>query len=214
MSMLMGNAGKSIKQVIGNIDDRVIEQAVNRLYYYNMRYGDDKDLKGDVKIVAKGASAIIQRETAQARQAQFLQTALGNQQVAGVIGQEGIASLLREVAKTLELNTDDIVPPIPILKQRWAAQQRAQAMQQQQAMAQQKQMQAQEFAQQMMLKHGQFAPTEPLQNQAQDALATAPLLGMGAPPPMAPQGSPAGMPQGAALPGGQPITNNLPSNGQ
>lgn len=214
MSMLMGNAGKSIKQVIGNIDDRVIEQAVDRLYYYNMRYGDDKDLKGDVKIIAKGASAIIQRETAQQRQAQFLQTALANQQIAGVIGQEGIASLLREVAKTLELNTDDIVPPIPILKQRWAAQQRAQAMQQQAQMAQQKQMQAQEFAQQMMLKHGQFAPTEPLQNQAQDALATAPLLGMGAPPPMAPQGSPPGMAPGAALPGGQPVTNNLPGNGQ
>jgi hypothetical protein len=214
MSMLMGNAGKSIKQVIGNIDDRVIEQAINRLYYYNMRYGDDPTLKGDVKIVAKGASAIIQRETAQARQAQFLQTALGNQQVAGVIGQEGVASLLREVAKTLELNTDEIVPPIPILKQRWAAQQRAQAMQQQQQMEQQKALEAQQFAQQMMLKHGQFAPTEPLQQQAQDALATAPLLGLGAPPQMQPQGSAPAARPGASLAGGTPVTNNLPSNGQ
>jgi hypothetical protein len=65
-----------------------------------------------------------------------------------------------------------------------------------------------------MLKHGQFAPTEPLQQQAQDALATAPLLGLGAPPQMQPQGSAPAARPGASLAGGTPVTNNLPSNGQ
>ncbi|MEM5400853.1 portal protein [Paraburkholderia unamae] len=222
MSMLMGNAGKAIKQVIANMDDRVIEPCINRLYYYNMRYGDDPDLKGDVNIRARGATAIIQKEAAQQKQIQFLQQALSNQQIGQVVGQEGIANILREVAKTLELNTDDIVPPIPVLKQRWAAQQKAAAAVQQQQLAAAKDQQAQEFAQQMMLKHGIFPPNMPLPQQAQSALATAPLVGLGganpgAMPPGGPQmGTPPAMSQGATLPGapGVSATNLHPSNGQ
>jgi hypothetical protein len=57
LSMLISNAGKSIKQVIGNIDIGVFKPMLERLYYYNMRYADDPELKGDVQIVARGAAA-------------------------------------------------------------------------------------------------------------------------------------------------------------
>lgn len=209
MSMLMGNAGKSIKQVISNIDDKVVEPAVDRLYYYNMRYGDDPDLKGDVSVRAHGAASMMQREQADQRQSQFLQVALSNQTVGQVVGQEGLAVLIREHVKTLGMPVDEIIPPLPVLKARWAAQQKAQmAMQQQAQQAMQKQ-QAQEFAQQMMLKHGIFPPTMPLQQQAQSALQTAPLLGIGGPPPAQPgaQGAQAG--PGAQLMNGAPVTNNF-----
>lgn len=133
MSMLMSNAGKSIKQVITNIDEEVIRPAIERLYFYNMRYGDDPDLKGDVNIVARGASALIIKEQAQMRQNQFLQIALSSPVVQQVVGMEGIAELLRQSAKTLDLNPDRVVPPVEILKQRMAQQQ---AMQQQAMLAQ------------------------------------------------------------------------------
>lgn len=122
MSMLMSNAGKAIKQVIANIDDSVIRPCIERLYYYNMRYSDDPDLKGDINIVARGAASLIEKEAAQQRQTQFLQVALSNPIAQQVVGMEGIAELLRQSAKTLDLNTDDIVPPVAILKQRWAQQ--------------------------------------------------------------------------------------------
>lgn len=122
MSMLMSNAGKAIKQVIANIDDNVIRPCIERLYYYNMRYSDDPDLKGDINIVARGAASLIEKEAAQQRQTQFLQVALSNPIAQQVVGMEGIAELLRQSAKTLDLNTDDIVPPVAILKQRWAQQ--------------------------------------------------------------------------------------------
>jgi len=131
MSMLMSNAGKSIKQVIANIDDEVIRPAIERLYFYNMRYSDDPDLKGDVNVVARGASALIIKEQAQMRQNQFLQIALQSPVVQQVVGMEGIAELLRQSAKTLDLNPDRVVPTVEILKQRMA---QAQAMQAQQAM--------------------------------------------------------------------------------
>jgi beta-glucosidase-like glycosyl hydrolase len=65
MSMLMSNAGKSIKQVIANIDEHVIKPCIDRLYYYNMRYSDDADLKGDIHIQARGAASLLEKEAAQ-----------------------------------------------------------------------------------------------------------------------------------------------------
>lgn len=139
MSMLMSNAGKAIKQVIANIDESVIAPVIERLYYYNMRYGDDPDLKGDINIIARGATSLVVKEQAQVRQNQFLQIALQSPIVQQVVGMEGIAELLRQSAKTLDLNPDHIVPPIEIIKQRMA--------QQQQAMAQQQMMLAQQNGQ-------------------------------------------------------------------
>ena len=132
MSMLMSNAGKAIKQVVANIDDCVISPVIERLYYYNMRYGTDPDLKGDVNIIARGAVSLIVKEQAQVRQNQFLQIALTSPMAQQVIGVEGIAELLRQGAKTLDLNPDRIVPPVEIIKQRMAQAQAAQIAQQQQ----------------------------------------------------------------------------------
>ena len=132
MSMLMSNAGKAIKQVVANIDGTVISPVIERLYYYNMRYGTDPDLKGDVNIVARGAVSLIVKEQAQVRQNQFLQIALTSPFAQQIIGVEGVAELLRQGAKTLDMNPDRIVPPVEIIKQRMAQAQAAQLAQQQQ----------------------------------------------------------------------------------
>ncbi|TDN70419.1 hypothetical protein [Paraburkholderia sp. BL10I2N1] len=207
MSMLMTNAGKAVKQVISNIDDRVTEPAVDRLYYYNMRYSNDPDLKGAVNVVARGAASLMQKEAAQQRQNEFLQIALSNQIVQQVVGQEGIAELLRNAAKTLDMNVDEIVAPLPILKQRWA-QQAAQQQQMQQAQLAQAERQ---FAQQMMLKHGVFPPTMPAAQQVQGAQQMAQMLvGPGGAPPPGPGMVPPPRPgPGAQLATGAPVTNHF-----
>ena len=130
MAQMMGNAAKNIKQVVANIDERVISPAVSRLYYYNMRYGEDLELKGDVNVIAKGASGLLEKEAAQQRRNEFLQLALNSPVVQNIVGPEGIANLLRTAAKTLEMNQDDIVPPDEIVKQNIAsAEQKAQQQQ-------------------------------------------------------------------------------------
>lgn len=133
MSMLMSNAGKSIKQVISNMDMHILSKAIDRLYYYNMKYSDDPDLKGDVNIVASGAEALMAQEQTQQRRNEFLQLVLQNEIAHQVVGMEGIAAIIRENAKNLGMNVNDIVPPLEILKQQWAQQQAAS----QNAMAQQ-----------------------------------------------------------------------------
>jgi hypothetical protein len=128
MSMLMTNAGKSIKQVIANIDEHVIKPCVSRLYYYNMRYSDDQDLKGDVDIVARGASSILEKEQAQQRRNEFLQIALNSPIAQQVVGMEGIAELLRQAAGTLDMNVDKIVPSAETMKIKQAQAEQQQAM--------------------------------------------------------------------------------------
>lgn len=138
MSMLMTNAGKSIKNVVASVD-RVLKPAIERLYYYNMMYLDDMELKGDVNIVAEGAEELVRKQQQQQRQNEFLNIVASNPIFAQLVGQEGLAYMLREVAKTLGLDTDKIIPPLPVLRARQAMQQQQmlQAQVAQQAMANQ-----------------------------------------------------------------------------
>ncbi len=120
MSMLMGNAGKTIKQVIFNIDTNVLHKAIERLYFYNMVNSEDSDLKGDVNIVARGANSLVVKDSAQVRRNEFLQVALNSPVAQQIVGMEGIAALLHEQAKTLDMDADEIVPSPEALKWRQA----------------------------------------------------------------------------------------------
>lgn len=129
MSMLMSNAGKALKQVTNNIDIQVMMQVLERQYYYNMRFGEDVDLKQtDIKIVARGASSVLQKEQMQVRRNEFLQLVLSNPITAQVLGPEAIAEILRETAKELDMNTDKIIPPPEVIRFRLWQQQQAEMM--------------------------------------------------------------------------------------
>ena len=135
MSMLMGNAGKAMKQVVSNIDVNIMSPMIERLYFYNMKYSDDPMLKGDVKVIARGASLLIQKEQAQVRKNEFLSIIASNPMFIDIVGEEAIAALLREAAKGLDMDTDEVVPPPEVIRARIAAKQKAimqQSMMQQQ----------------------------------------------------------------------------------
>ncbi len=142
LSMLMSNAGKTIKSVIAGID-RVLEPAIERLYVYNMQFLDDPDLKGDVKIVARGATALVLKEQQQQKVNEVFQMCLQSPVLQQIIGPTGIAYLFRNVVERLNINPDELVPSVEVLKQQMAQQQQAMAMAQQQAAAQQAQEQGQ-----------------------------------------------------------------------
>lgn len=136
MSMLLSNAGKTIRNVVASVD-RVMKPAIERLYFYNMRYLDDPELKGDVNICVDGATSLIQKQQQQQRLNEFLNIATANPVITNIIGPEGVAYMLREVAKQLGMDTDRIVPSPAIMKARMQEQQIMAAIQQQEMMAQQ-----------------------------------------------------------------------------
>jgi hypothetical protein len=136
MSMMIGNASKQIKQLLSSIDLHVISPSIERTYQWMMQYDPDSALKGDLKIVARGALSLITKESAQVRRNEFLQFT-GNPIDLQIMGLEGRAEVLREAAKGLNLNPDKIIPSLSVLKQR--AQMAQMAAQQQQMAAQQQQ---------------------------------------------------------------------------
>ena len=130
LSMLMGAAGKGIRQVVMHIDMDVVKPIVQRQFVYNMRYDDDESIKGDAEVVARGSINLAVKETVNVRRIEFLQ-ATANEVDAQIIGREGRAAILREVAKGLQMPVDDIVPSRERLAYQDKLQAEAMAMEQQ-----------------------------------------------------------------------------------
>jgi hypothetical protein len=92
-----------------HIDNDVLKTIVQRQFVYNMRYDPDESIKGDAQVIAKGAVNLAVKETVNVRRVEFL-NATANEFDMGIIGPQGRAALLREVAKGLQMSVDDIVP--------------------------------------------------------------------------------------------------------
>jgi hypothetical protein len=109
LSMLMGSAGKGIRQVVMHIDTDVTKPIVQRQFVYNMRYDPDESIKGDAQVIPRGAINLAVRETVNLRRVEFL-NATANEFDMQIIGADGRAAILREVAKGLQMPAEDIVP--------------------------------------------------------------------------------------------------------
>lgn len=126
LSMLLNAANKGLKGVVSNVDINVLTPIIEGVFLYNMMYDPDPTIKGDAQISARGAVALMQLESLQLRRNEFLQ-ATGNPLDSQIVGVEGRATILREVAKGLEMDVNKIVPPAEVLQQR-LQQQQAQAV--------------------------------------------------------------------------------------
>jgi hypothetical protein len=129
LSMLMGSAGKGIRQTIMHIDFDVIGPLVTAQYNWNMQYIDDAALKGDCEIIPRGAVTLANREQLNVRRVEFLQ-ATANPIDSQIVGPTGRAAILREVAKGLAMPVDDIVPTNEQIEVNQEMQRQQQMMQQ------------------------------------------------------------------------------------
>ena len=132
LSMLMNSAAKGLRRAISNIDGNVISPTVNDTFINEMLYNPDDSIKGDCVIVPRGAAAILIRESAQQRRLQFL-TLTANPIDAQIITAKYRAALLRQVAESLELPVDEVVPSDEDLDAQAQAAQEAQQQAMQQA---------------------------------------------------------------------------------
>lgn len=151
LSMLISNAGKGIKQVISNIDQNILIPVIERLYQDNLRYSQDPDLIGDVHVVAKGAQSLVIKEAEAVRRNEFLQLVLTSPVAQQIVGMSGTAELLRDAARNLNGNVDNIVPE----------RQQISTMEQQQQIIAQLQQELMALAGQMQQPQGQGTPAAP-----------------------------------------------------
>jgi hypothetical protein len=63
MEMLMNNHNIIMRRAVKNWDDNVTIPCITRLYDWNMQYNANNDIKGDFTAVARGSSALLQKET-------------------------------------------------------------------------------------------------------------------------------------------------------
>ncbi|MBT4080275.1 MAG: hypothetical protein HOE82_06645 [Gammaproteobacteria bacterium] len=147
LSMLISNAGKSIKQVISNIDHDVLNPMLERQYQRNLRYSQDPELIGDVQIVARGATSLVVKEAEAVRKTEFLRLVLESPVAQQIVGLPGTAELLRDLAGNLNTNIDRLVP----------SREEVQKQQEIAAQQQQEQMMMQMQQQQMQQAQGQAA---------------------------------------------------------
>jgi hypothetical protein len=105
MSILMGNANIALKSTLKNVDDFLIVPMIKSLYHWNMEWNDNEKAKGDLNIVARGSTSLIQREVRSQRLLQFLSLISNPMDIAIVKRRE----LLTEIAKSMDINPEDVL---------------------------------------------------------------------------------------------------------
>jgi len=116
LQLLLQSVAKGVKEIVAQIDSEIVVKAIEQLYTFNMLYDDDQSIKGDAKVRARGATALIAKDQQLQMRQQFLaQTA--NPVDLSIVGREGRATVLREIAKSLDLS-EEIVPDAATLRER------------------------------------------------------------------------------------------------
>src|SRR4030066_387858 len=62
LSMLMGAATVTMKDIIRNFDDGITKPYIKAQYDWNMQFSDDESVKGDYKVSARGSSSLVAKE--------------------------------------------------------------------------------------------------------------------------------------------------------
>jgi len=109
LSMILDNASRNLRDVISNVDTYVIQRQIDDLYMLNMLDPNiPNEAKGDLVVRARGILSTGLRDKLQVLRREFMLMVLENEMLTNLLGVDGIASLLREVAKPLEMNVDFI----------------------------------------------------------------------------------------------------------
>lgn len=106
MSMLMGAANVVIKSVIKNIDDFMIRPLIQSMVDWNMQWSEKEEIKGDLKVVARGSTALVAREIQSQRLIQFMEMT-ANPVDATLTDRE---YLLRSAAESMDIDAEKAVP--------------------------------------------------------------------------------------------------------
>jgi hypothetical protein len=131
LAMLMNNASKALQAVAANIDMDVLQPALRALYDHVMLLNLDAGLRGDERIRVRGVTLMLQKETERQRKLEFLGMTMNPADMT-IIGTDGRAAVLRNIAEDLGMTGDEIVPDATELKARQekAAQMQNAALQQ------------------------------------------------------------------------------------
>ena len=105
ISMLMGAAQISVKGVVKNIDDYLLQPLGEAFYAFNMQFDFDPSARGDLEVKARGTESLMKNEVRSQRLLQLLQIA-GNPNVASFVK---FPVVLRELAQAMDLDAEKLI---------------------------------------------------------------------------------------------------------
>jgi hypothetical protein len=104
ISMLMSAANGSIRSVVKNVDDYLLNPLGKAFFNFNMQFDFDAEIKGDLEVKAQGTESLMANEVRSQRLMQFL----------GVVSNPSLAPfakmdyIVREIAKSMDLDPDKV----------------------------------------------------------------------------------------------------------
>ncbi len=104
ISMLMSAANGSIRTVIKNVDDYLLNPLGKAFFSFNMQFDYDPSIKGDLDVKAQGTASLMANEVRSQRLMQFLQVAQ-NPTLAPFAKMDYI---IREIAVSMDLDPDKV----------------------------------------------------------------------------------------------------------
>ena len=104
ISMLMGAANGSIRTVIKNVDDYLLNPLGKAFFNFNMQFDYDPSIKGDLEVKASGTESLMANEVRSQRLLQFLQV-VQNPTLAPFAKMDYI---VREIAISMDLDPDKV----------------------------------------------------------------------------------------------------------
>lgn len=105
ISMLMGAAQLSVKGVVKNIDDYLLQPLGEAFYAFNMQFDFDPNIKGDLEVKARGTESLMKNEVRSQRLLQLLNIA-GNPNLASFVK---FSVLLKELAQSMDLDAEKFI---------------------------------------------------------------------------------------------------------
>jgi len=105
ISMLMGAAQLSIKTVIKNIDDYLLQPLGESFYAFNQQFNFDEEIKGDIEVKARGTESLMRNEVRSQRLIQLMQ--IGSSPTLAPFIKFPV--ILREIAHTFDLDAEKFV---------------------------------------------------------------------------------------------------------
>ena len=105
LSMLMGSANVTIKDQVKNFDDGITKPFITAMYYWNMQFSTDEDIKGDYSVIAQGTSSLMAKEVRSQSLISFAQMTAAPADASIVKRPQ----LIRAIAESLDLDEDNLV---------------------------------------------------------------------------------------------------------
>jgi hypothetical protein len=110
-SMFITQSSRGVKSYAKNIDFGTIQPSVTKQYQTNLWENKNDEYSSpylDAKVIARGSSSLIAKEQQSVRRNEFSATLSPEEKQ--ILGLEGIKEVLREKIKSLEMDTDKLLP--------------------------------------------------------------------------------------------------------